>query len=134
MQTISRNIANFLSRVRQEIQIRMFDPKEQLKYQIGKIRQQKVIAVLSQLEREKVINGYIVTEEPGFADVIRGIDFCISYVGEAQYHLCSFSVTGEKWIQGDKKRHPDVPAIAIGMNENENSIRNKILALMEGKK
>jgi len=104
-----------------------FQEKEQW---IGMIREEKVLSALELLKESKKIKDFIRTRKFSKLDLIDGIDFEIIYV-DRKYKILDFSVTGQKWVEEHKKRHPDIPVLVVFLEESINSVEMKILRLLD---
>jgi hypothetical protein len=124
---ISEKKAEILKKVKVKIlQKTIFQTKEQ---KIGEIREQKVQYALQALRDKKKIVSYLRTAKFSFSDLIDGVDFMFIYI-DRTYQTCRFSVTGRKWIKEHQKNHPNIPVIAIYLEETKKSIERKILELI----
>jgi len=119
------NQGNLLERMKRRIQ-----PGDQGELQVGKIREEMVKQALEDMKDKNQIRGYIQTEKFGYLDLIEGIDFIITYVDD-KYYACHFSVTGPKWVEKHKEKHPEIPVISVRLDESQDSIKIKILALIK---
>ena len=128
MTRISKRISRFLT-AQADIEIKRKNPDTLLAYEIGKEREKRVLAVLQKLKEEGIIN-FVPTGNLSFGDITRGIDFFIVYVGDTIYKVCALSVTGERWVEKHKQRHPEVPIIAVDFLDTSASIKNKIIELI----
>ena len=104
---------------------------EQYKGQvIGFKRELKVLEALVNLKKSGRIHDYLQSGKWSFAD-LSGIDFFITFVDRKSYRVCSFSVTGGKWLSDHQKKHPDIPCIDIALNESITEVEKKILTLIK---
>lgn len=98
--------------------------------EIGQWREHVVIEVLEDLKKSKVIRDYIAPGSLSHADVERGIDTFIVWVGEKKYHVVPLSITGETWVEKHKEKHPEIPIIAIKFGEDSLVIKKMIMAVI----
>lgn len=117
------NRGNLLERMRARIK-----PGSEEELRIGEIREKMVMQALETMKEQGKIRDYIRTEKLGYQDLISGVDFIITYVND-KYRACHFSVTGPNWVEKHREKHPEIPVISIKLNENQESIKEKILAL-----
>ena len=125
-------MAKFL-KVRADIEIKRKDPKNLSGYELGKRREERVSAVLRELKEEGVIRNFVPTGNLSFGDIKRGIDFFVVYVGDTSYRVCSLSVTGERWVDKHKTRHPETSVITVDFLEKSDSIKHKIIEAIKNK-
>lgn len=119
--------AKTLNRVRTSIKRKIiYQINEQ---RVGMIREEKVRRALQALKDKKKIMSFLSTAKFSFADLIEGIDFMFIYVN-GTYQTCRFSVTGYQWAKEHEERHPEVPVIAVKLQESRWSIERKILNLI----
>lgn len=98
--------------------------------EIGQWRECVVTEILEELKKSKIIRDYVI---PGFlshANVERGIDTFIIWVGEKKYHVVPLSITGETWVEKHKEKHPEIPIIAIKFGESSLVIKKRIMAVI----
>lgn len=117
--------ADFMARIRPKVQEKIESQQEEQK--IGEKIEKKVLAALEDLKNKRKIRDYFWSKKLSYADLI-GIDFLFIYVDDV-YRVCSFSVTGRNWIRKHMEKHPEIPVIAVRLNESKQSIQEKILAL-----
>lgn len=115
-----------LARVRPKIQQEVFWQSET--QNIGKLREEKVSKALKSLKKKGEIRDYRWLGKLSYYDLIEGADFIFIYI-DGHYKICYFSVTGKRWIEKHQKNHPEVPVLTIGLREEEESIKEKIIAL-----
>ena len=113
--------------IRDEIQKKRQSPENQWSNEIGKERQKMAILALQELKDRELIYNFWPTSEDSFQDIVKGIDFYVSYFNGARRRVFSFSITGEKWAKKDRDRHPEVPVVAINLSETSDSIKSKIM-------
>ncbi|MBU2219856.1 hypothetical protein KJ784_00955 [Patescibacteria group bacterium] len=114
-------------RLREEIRKKRQSPQEQPSYEVGKRRQEKIILLLQELKEEGIIRDFLQTSDLSFQDIVKGIDFFIVYVDSTRYRICSLSVTGGRWLEEHKCRHPEIPVIGITENDTAVSVKSKIM-------
>ncbi|MBU2082014.1 hypothetical protein KKH14_01155 [Patescibacteria group bacterium] len=107
--------------------IRRRIPFQYWSYKIGERREEKIRHSLQELKERGIIRDFLQTDKLSFSDVARGIDFFIIYVGSAKYKVCPISVTGERWAEGDRERHPEIPVVTIDFFDTSDSIKSKIM-------
>ena len=117
-----------LTKARQRIKEKILQQPE-IQIIIGDIREQRVLEALQNLQEKGEIRGFEPAGNLSYANLIEGIDFTFVYVTSDIHKTCPFSVTGERWIDHHKERHPEIPVIAIDIWESRESIERKILAL-----
>ena len=118
----------FLS-TREDIERQRKDPKHLSDYKLGKQREKRVSAVLQELEKEGIIT-FVPTGNLSFGDIKKGVDFFVVYVGDTSYKVCALSVTGERWVEKHRQRHPETSVIAVNFLDTPASIKNKIIGLI----
>lgn len=117
-------------KVEPKIKARIENQKQEEAQKIGKRREEKVMEALKELKQKGKIHDF--PPKPAglsYLDLMEGIDFEFIYIDSYCYRICRFSVTGKDWVQEHLKRHPEVPVLAIGLQETQKSIEEKILAL-----
>lgn len=117
-----------LTKARQRIEKKMLQQPE-IQIIIGNIREQKVLEALQSLQEKREIHGFEPAGNLSYANLIEGIDFSVVFVNAGSYEICPFSVTGKRWIEHHKKRHPEIPIFPVEIWETTESIEKKILAL-----
>jgi len=115
-------------------EIRKRRPFQYWSYKIGKKREEKMISSLRELKKEGIIRDFLQTGELSFSDIMRGIDFFIIRVSSAKYKVYPISVTGERWAEGDRERHPEIPVITINLSDTSASIKDKIMEVISQNK
>ena len=113
--------------IREEIRKKKQSPENQWTYKIGKERQKIAILALQELKDKELIYNFWPTSEDSFQDIVKGIDFYVSYFNGARRRVFFFSITGERWAKKDRDRHPNVPVITIDFSDNSDSIKSKIM-------
>ncbi len=116
--------------IREEIRQSNLSSQEEWSHKIGKRREEKLKHSLQELKEEGVIRDFLQTEKLSFPDIARGIDFFIIHVGSARYKVYPISVTGERWAEEDRERHPEVPVITINLSDTSDSIKSKIMEVI----
>ena len=122
--------------IREEIRKKRQSPQEQRSYEIGKKRQEKMASFLQELKDEEggIIRGFLQTGDLSFQNVVEGIDFFIVYIDSTRYRFFPLSVTGERWLEKHKRKHPEIPVIDIIENDTAASIKNKIMEVIDHNK
>ena len=115
-------------------EIRKRRPFQYWSYKIGKKREEKVISSLRELKKEGIIRDFLQTGNLSFQDVMEGKDFFLVYIRGAKYRVCPLSVTGERWAEGDRERHPEIPVVTISLSDTSTSIKNKIIEVINQNK
>lgn len=113
--------------IRDEIQEKRQSPENQWSNKIGKERQKMAILALQELKDKELIYNFWPTSEDSFQDIVKGIDFYVSYFNGARRRVFSFSITGERWAKKDRDQHPEIPVVAINLSETSDSIKSKIM-------
>lgn len=121
-------------KIREKILKMRQSPENQWSYEIGKERQRMAIFALQKLKDDEKIYNFWPTSEDSFQDIMKGIDFYISYFNGARIRVCSFSVTGEKWAEEDRKRHPEIPVVIIKLSDTSECIKGKIMEVVNHNK
>ena len=122
--------------IREEIRKKRQSPQEQRSYEIGKKRQEKMASFLQELKDEEggIIRGFLQTGDLSFQNVVEGIDFFIVYIDSTRYRFFPLSVTGERWLEKHKRKHPEISVIDIIENDTAASIKNKIMEVIDHNK
>jgi len=102
-------------------------------YEIGKRREQRVAGILQEMENSGLIRGFAPPGDLSFQNVVEGIDFFVVYVDAGSYRFLPLSVTGERWIEKHRERHPEIPIIDIAEKDTTVSIKNKIIEAIKNK-
>ncbi len=116
----------------EEIRRERQSPQKQWSYEIGKRRQEKIKSLLQELKEGGIIRDFLQTGDLSFQDVVKGIDFIIIYI-DGTYKICPLSVTGKRWLEEHKHRHPEIPVIDIAENDTAASVKRKILKVIRKK-
>jgi len=114
--------------IREEIRRKRQSPQEQQSYEIGRKRQEKMKSFLQELKDEEggIIRGFLQTGDLSFQDVAEGTDFFIVHI-DSTYKFYPLSVTGERWVEEHKLKHPEIPVISITESDTTASVKNKIM-------
>lgn len=96
-------------------------------YEIGKRREQRVAGILQEMENSGLIRGFAPPGDLSFQDVVEGIDFFVVYVSGKSYRFLPLSVTGKRWIEKHRDRHPEIPIIDIAESDTAASVKSKIM-------
>jgi len=123
-----------LCAIREEIRKSSQSSQGQWSYEVGRRREEKIKFSLQELKKEGIIRDFLQTEKLSFPDIARGIDFFIIYVGSARYKVYPISVTGERWAEEDRERHPEIPVITINLSDTSDSIKSKIMEVINQNK
>ena len=93
-------------------------------------------SLLQELKDEEggIIRGFLQTGDLSFQNVVEGIDFFIVYIDSTRYRFFPLSVTGERWLEKHKRKHPEIPVIDIIENDTAASIKNKIMEVIDHNK
>ena len=112
----------------EEIRRKRRSPQELRSYEIGRKRQEKMSSLLQELKDEEggIIRGFLQTGDLSFQDVVEGIDFFVVYI-DGTYKVCPLSVTGKRWLEEHKSKHPEVPVIDITETDTAVSVKEKIM-------
>jgi len=78
-------------------------------------------------EEGRIIHDFLPTDDLSFQDIVEGIDFFIVYIDSTRYRICPLSVTGRRWLEEHKLRHPEIPVIDIEENDTAASVKSKIM-------
>jgi len=99
---------------------------------IGDERERRVARVLQELKDERVINDFLSTGALSFMDIMRGFDFyVISIHPELKSRIITrLSVTGERWVEKQKKKHPENAVIAVNLGESTEVIKRRLKGLL----
>ncbi len=116
--------------LREEIRKRRQSPQELRSYEIGRKRQEKMSSLLQELKEGGIIRDFLPAGDLSFQDIVKGIDFFIVYVDRTRYRICPLSVTGERWLEEHKRRHPEISVIDIAENDTAVSVKNKIMEMI----
>ncbi len=119
--------------IREEIRRKRQSSQEQWSYEIGKKRQDKMISSLQELKKGGIIHDFLQTGDLSFQDIVEGIDFFIVHIGSTRYKICPLSVTGKRWLEEHKRRHPEIPVIDIAENDTAASVKSKIMEAINHK-
>jgi len=96
-------------------------------YEIGKRREQRVAGILQEMENSGLIRGFAPPGDLSFQNVVEGIDFFVVYVSGKSYRFLPFSVTGKRWIEKHRDRHPEISIIDIAESDTAASVKSKIM-------
>jgi hypothetical protein len=121
-------VSNIEDKVQKKIQPRLVS--QEVTQRIGKIREQKVLNALQDLKNRREIRDFLPVAKLSYLDLIEGVDFVFIYI-DGCYKICKFSVTGGKWVEQHKQQHPEIPVLAIGLGESQESIEQKIMNLIK---
>ena len=121
-------------KIREKIRKIRQSPENQWSYEIGKERKRMVKSALQELKKEKRIQNFFPTSDLSFQDIMEGKDMFVSYFNGERIRVCSFSFTGEMWVEEDRKRHPEVPVIAIKLSDTPDFIKSKIMEVISQNK
>lgn len=121
--------AKILAETRSKVEKEMKSQANEQK--IEKIRNERVKEALRELKQKGEIKYFRQTEKLGYGDLIKGVDFWFRYVDGRYEKFCSFSVTSKDWVQKRLQKHSEIPVLAIGLQERQESIEAKILALKD---
>jgi hypothetical protein len=99
------------------------------KINIGLNREDIVFLTLKEMKRKQEIHDFLRSEKFSKNDV-RGVDFIIIAVGKSKYRKVEISVTGPRWAKKDQEKHPDIPVLAVKEEDDIESMREKILAII----
>ena len=102
-------------------------------YEIGKRREQRMEVVLHEMKDKGLIRGFVPPGDLSFQDVVGGIDFFVVYVDGRSYRFLPLSVTGKRWIEKHRNRHPEIPIIDIAESDTTVSIKSKIMEAIKNK-
>ena len=94
--------------------------------QTGRKREKIVITALAVLKKSGFIRDFIPPGDLSYPDVERGIDIFVVKVGEARYRVIPLSITGEAWAKEHREAHPNIPVIAVDLEESGTAIQEKI--------
>ncbi len=119
--------------IREEIERRRKSPEGLWRYKIGRRREQRAAGVLQKMKNEGLIRDFLPTGDLSFQDVVKGIDFFIVCIDNTRYRICPLSVTGERWLEEHKRRHPEIPVIDIAENDTAASVKRKIMEVISPK-
>ncbi len=114
--------------LREEIRKKRQSPQEQWSYEVGKKRQEKMISFLQELKDEegRIINDFFPAGDLSFQNIVEGIVFFIVIV-DGTHKFCPLSVTGERWVEKHKRKHPEIPVISITESDTAASVKSKIM-------
>jgi hypothetical protein len=100
---------------------------------IGDFRERKVYLALESLKKKGLIRNFLKTKKLSYPDLMLGIDFYIVFI-DNEYHALPFSVTGPRWVDVHFEKHPEIPVIAVNLEDSRVAIEEKILNLIEKRK
>ncbi len=110
----------------EEIKKQRKSPGELRSYEIGRQREGKTGTILQEMKDKGIIHDFLQTSDLSFQNVVEGIDFFVVYI-DTIYRICPLSVTGERWLEEHKRRHPEIPVIDIAENDTAASVKSKIM-------
>ena len=119
--------------IREEIKKQRESPEGLMSYKTGKRREQKMADILQEMEKNGLIRDFQPTGDLSFQDVVEGIDFFVVYVDDKSYRFIPLSVTGERWMEKHRNRHPEIPVIDIAESDTTASVKNKIMEAIKNK-
>ena len=119
--------------LRENIRKKRQSSQERRSCEIGKRREDKVESLLQELKDDKIIDDFLPTGNLSFQDIVKGIDFFVVYV-DATYKVCRLSITGERWVEEHKRKHPEIPIVAVNPSDSPAFIKNKIMEAINNDK
>jgi len=99
------------------------------KTKVGKLREKMVSDVLSNMKENKEISDFLSSGNLSSTDIFDGIDFYIVII-DKEYKSIPISVTGPDFVEEHKRKHPDIPVVAVKLSSSYEEIRTKILEII----
>ena len=99
--------------------------------QIGKRKEMLVMKVLEELKEVGTIRDFVPSGNRSYSDMEGGIDVFATRVGEKGYQVIPLSITGRKWVEKHKNKHPEVPVIEVNSWESYSTIKKRVTDVIE---